>query len=226
MTFETSRSVLYLKRLVCIEHDNWDGTLASIREKGGKAGNDWVNNKESISSCWTYGKNAGDSNSNLIESVHSDVNREGVHCTLLGGLQKAQRFNTLKMNTLITYKNYGITLSYKTGHISKNVYSNLKHKANSQHRMLEGEDRKIECYNKKPPKSLNNLAKAKKAAIAKEQELLQEGRPEKRQKIKAELEKKQRAEGQALKAFEKQHTETTSLKKESGKVARIEYMMQ
>lgn len=44
--------------------------------------------------------NAGDSNSNLIESVHSDVNREGVHCTLLGGLQKGRLFDALKMKTL------------------------------------------------------------------------------------------------------------------------------
>jgi len=73
---------------------------------------DWVNDKESSQFffpgiCWERSFipldiwNAGDSNSNLIESVHSDVNREGVHCTLLGGLQKAQRFDALKMKTLI-----------------------------------------------------------------------------------------------------------------------------
>lgn len=43
---------------------------------------------------------AGDSNSNLIESVHSDANREGVHCTLLGGLSKGRHFDAMKMKTL------------------------------------------------------------------------------------------------------------------------------
>lgn len=28
-----------MRSLVCIEHDDWDGTLVAIREKGGKAGN-------------------------------------------------------------------------------------------------------------------------------------------------------------------------------------------
>lgn len=43
---------------------------------------------------------AGDSTSNLIESVHADVNREGVRCTLLGGVKKGEAFDTMKMRTL------------------------------------------------------------------------------------------------------------------------------
>jgi hypothetical protein len=43
---------------------------------------------------------AGDSNTNLVESVHRDVNREGVQCTLLGGLEKGQAFDAMKMRTL------------------------------------------------------------------------------------------------------------------------------
>lgn len=43
---------------------------------------------------------AGDSNSNLVESVHADVNREGISCTLIGGLKKGQGFDALKMKTL------------------------------------------------------------------------------------------------------------------------------
>jgi len=35
-----SEEVRWLMRgLVCLEHDDWEGTLATIREKGGKAGN-------------------------------------------------------------------------------------------------------------------------------------------------------------------------------------------
>jgi hypothetical protein len=43
---------------------------------------------------------AGQSHSNIIESVHADVNREGVRCTLLGGLKKGQLFDVQKMRTL------------------------------------------------------------------------------------------------------------------------------
>ncbi|KAJ7660838.1 hypothetical protein DFH06DRAFT_1400218 [Mycena polygramma] len=223
-----------MRSLVCVEHDDWDGTLAMIRQKGGKAGNDWVNDKESSQFffpgiCWERSHipldvwNAGDSNSNLIESVHADVNRDGVHCTLLGGLQKGQRFDALRMKTLITYEEYGITPSYKTGHMSENMYNNLKRKSNSQHHVLDGEDQKIERYNEKLLKSLDALDRAEKGVYAKQKELLEENRPEKRQKIEVELEKKQKTEERARKAFEKQHAERTSLKRGSGKVARLEY---
>lgn len=43
---------------------------------------------------------AGDSQSNLIESVHSDVNREGLHCTLVGGLIKGDRYDHMQASTL------------------------------------------------------------------------------------------------------------------------------
>jgi hypothetical protein len=43
---------------------------------------------------------AGDSTSNLIESVHADVNREGVGCTLVGGVKKGQAFDVMKMTSL------------------------------------------------------------------------------------------------------------------------------
>ncbi|KAJ6484352.1 hypothetical protein C8R47DRAFT_1072982 [Mycena vitilis] len=231
---QVSDEVKWLMRsLVCVEHEDWDGALGMIREKGGKAGNDWVNDKESCQFffpgiCWERSHipldiwNAGDSNSNLIESVHADVNRDGVHCTLLGGLQKGQKFDALRMKTLITYEEYGITPSYKTGHVSENMYTNLKRKSNTQHRILDGEDQKIERYNEKLLKSLDALDRAEKAVSAKQQELSDEDRPEKRQKIEAELEKKQKTEERARKTFEKQHTERASLKRGSGKVARLE----
>lgn len=43
---------------------------------------------------------AGDATSNVVESVHSDVNREGVQCTLLGGVRKGQLFDDMKMRSL------------------------------------------------------------------------------------------------------------------------------
>ncbi|KAJ7805363.1 hypothetical protein B0H14DRAFT_3485230 [Mycena olivaceomarginata] len=80
--------------------------------------------------------------------------------------------------TLNTYEEYGITPSYKTGHISENAYPNLKRKASSQHRVLAVEDQKIERYNEKLLKSLDTLAKAEQASDAKQQELAEEQWPE------------------------------------------------
>jgi len=44
---------------------------------------------------------AGERESNLVEGGHSDVNLEGLHCTLVGGIKKGQHFDNLKMKTLL-----------------------------------------------------------------------------------------------------------------------------
>ncbi|KAJ7262693.1 hypothetical protein B0H12DRAFT_1231133 [Mycena haematopus] len=77
-----------MRSLACIRHADWEGTIAKILAAGGKAGTDWVRDKESCQFafpgiCWEKSFiplavwNAGESNTNLIETVHSDVNREG-----------------------------------------------------------------------------------------------------------------------------------------------------
>lgn len=43
---------------------------------------------------------AGDNTSNVIESLHFDVNCEGKGCTLVGGMQMGHRFDLLKIRTL------------------------------------------------------------------------------------------------------------------------------
>jgi hypothetical protein len=72
---------------------------------------DWVADKESShfafeGMCWAKSFipkliwQAGERTSNLIESVHADVNREGIHCTLLGGVLKGEFYDALQMKTL------------------------------------------------------------------------------------------------------------------------------
>jgi hypothetical protein len=117
-----------MRSLICITHENWDYTLSQITLLGGKAAVgtqilqsfyplthirlDWVNDKFSShfifqGICWEKSCiplpvwQAGERHSNLIETVHRDVNREGVHCTLLGGIIRGQRFDALKMKTLL-----------------------------------------------------------------------------------------------------------------------------
>lgn len=90
--------------------------------------------------------------------------------------------------------------------------------ANTQHRVLTGEDQKIERYNERLVKSLDAVVKAEKAVSAKEQELLEESRPEKRQKLEGELQRKRKTEERARTTLEKQRMERSSLRKGSGKV--------
>ncbi|KAJ7848159.1 hypothetical protein B0H14DRAFT_2583179 [Mycena olivaceomarginata] len=48
---------------------------------------------------------AGDPHTNLIETVHRDTNREGVHCTLVGGVLLRQDYDELQWATLIASDN-------------------------------------------------------------------------------------------------------------------------
>lgn len=88
-----------------------------------------------------------DSTTNIIESVHADVNREGVSCTLCGGVEKGRHFDTLKFKTLLVrssryqftiysdngfdFKNWketGIRPLYQESHISISTSRSLKRK--------------------------------------------------------------------------------------------------
>ncbi|KAJ6527069.1 hypothetical protein B0H19DRAFT_970076 [Mycena capillaripes] len=144
-----------MRSLVCMEHSDWDGTIHQIRVLGGKPACDWVADKERShfafeGMCWAKSFipklvwQAGERTSNLIESVHADVNREGVHCTLLGGVLKGEFYDALQMKTLKAscsssfkskltlrsqaFEGTGIRSSYLTGHPAENAIKNLKRK--------------------------------------------------------------------------------------------------
>ncbi|KAG6819960.1 hypothetical protein H0H93_007040 [Arthromyces matolae] len=159
-----------MRSLVCIRHYDWEGTIRSIEEEGGKAGKDWVQDKfrsgfafEAM--CWAKSHipieiwRSGDSTSNVVESVHSDVNSEGVHCTLVGGVQKGRHFDQVKMNTLEAIESSGVRPSYQSGHISESVLRGIKRKYAAYHKRLEDEDRKIEVFNKKLKKAYDAVLK-------------------------------------------------------------------
>ncbi|KAJ7710726.1 hypothetical protein B0H17DRAFT_1123841 [Mycena rosella] len=82
---------------------------------------------------------AGDRTSNLIETAHADINREGVHCTLVGGILKGEFYDNFKMKTLKVFELSGIRPSYATGHPSENVLKNLKRKFSTYHNMADNE---------------------------------------------------------------------------------------
>ncbi|KAJ7816637.1 hypothetical protein B0H14DRAFT_3877805 [Mycena olivaceomarginata] len=163
-----------MRSLICLRHLDWDATIASIHQLGGKAGEDWVQDKirsKFAFEGWCWEKShipesvwrAGQSHSNLVESVHADVNREGVRCTLLGGLKKGQSFDAQKMRTLKMFEDFHIRPSYKSGHLSDNAMKSLKRKNASDHRNLAKEDDKISTHNEKVQKSYDAWQKASKA---------------------------------------------------------------
>lgn len=83
-----------------------------------------------------------DSTTNVLESLHADVNREGKFCSLVGGVKKGQLFDDMKLGSLevraVPMSNFfilkisqafettGIRPSYKSGHKSENISQGLK----------------------------------------------------------------------------------------------------
>ncbi|KAF8887650.1 hypothetical protein CPB84DRAFT_1849819 [Gymnopilus junonius] len=127
--------------LVCMEHKNWDGALALISSEGRKASRDWLNDKIRAKFafpgiCWEKSFIprsvwlSGNSTTNLIESMHFDVNLEGTSCTL----------NTISL---------GICASYQCGHMSESITRGIKHKSNSHQKMFATQAVAIEHSNKR-----------------------------------------------------------------------------
>ncbi|KAJ3752188.1 hypothetical protein EV360DRAFT_55673 [Lentinula raphanica] len=100
-----------MRSLDCIRHDNWDETLSDIRRLGGRAGENWVSDKEQSkfafpAICWEKSYipleiwQARRRESNVVEIVHANVNLEGTQCTLVGGVMKGKHFDLLKQCAL------------------------------------------------------------------------------------------------------------------------------
>ncbi|KAJ7676899.1 hypothetical protein DFH06DRAFT_976937 [Mycena polygramma] len=149
-----------MRSLMCIEHPDWDNTIHRIQVEGGTAGANWVADKIRSkfafpAMCWEKSFipksiwQVGDNTSNIIESVHADANREGISCTLVGGVKKGQHLDSLKMKTLSNWEQTGIRPTYARGHISESATRSLKRKAKQHHETLSREDARIETQNKR-----------------------------------------------------------------------------
>ncbi|KZP11654.1 hypothetical protein FIBSPDRAFT_913544 [Athelia psychrophila] len=143
-----------MRSLVCITHRDFEGCLREIALEGGKAGADWANDKicskfALAAICWERSLipklvwQTADSTTNIIESLHFDVNQEGKSCTLVGGVRKGQHFDKMKLQTLEAFELTGVHPSYKTGHTSDNILSRLEKNNDSKanDRMLSTQTR-------------------------------------------------------------------------------------
>ncbi|KAG6818895.1 hypothetical protein H0H93_000513 [Arthromyces matolae] len=160
-----------MRSLICVTHDNWEGTLNFIQTEGGKAGQDWVADKMRSKfafpgMCWEKSLiplqiwQTGDSNSNIIEGLHADVNREGTACTLVGGLMKGNHYDTMKLMGLKTHRKSGIRPSYRHGQLSETAIRKLIRKRRHQHNALTSQDDKIRNCNKQLATAHQKLKKA------------------------------------------------------------------
>ncbi|KAE9384455.1 hypothetical protein BT96DRAFT_950559 [Gymnopus androsaceus JB14] len=139
-----------------------------IRTLGGRAGQNWVLDKETSQfafpgMCWEKSFipmdiwQARRRESNIVEVVHANVNLEGKWCTLVGGMYKGKHYDLLKQQVLANRENFGIRESYSTKHSYENALRNVKRQSpvRGRKRKLGQEDAKIEGHNRKITELLN-----------------------------------------------------------------------
>ncbi|KAJ7284770.1 hypothetical protein C8J57DRAFT_1217153 [Mycena rebaudengoi] len=207
-----------MRSLVCVEHGDWDGTVRRICELGGKPAQDWVKNKETSQFvfegiCWAKSKiprdiwGAGDSTSNVGEIVHEDINREGLHLSLLGAYAKGLAFDTFKMNALRIYEGFGITPTYSSRHTSENAYLNLKRRDNQSQRAVALAELKLERFKEKLQNALDKLVRSERVVEGKRRQLALETNVDEQRKLWDALDKKVAATDKLRIAYEKLHAE-------------------
>ncbi|KAJ7860589.1 hypothetical protein B0H14DRAFT_3445994 [Mycena olivaceomarginata] len=160
-----------MRSLACIRHEDWAGTIARILCDGGKAAADWIRDKESCQFafpgiCWERSFiplpvwEAGDPHTNLVETVHSDVNRDGVHSTLLGGLLRGQDYDQMQRATLLQYERHGIRPSYKAVASITNAQKNVIRRDHRRSQQLQTTALAISTHNTSMVKSDAKLREA------------------------------------------------------------------
>ncbi|KAL0057090.1 hypothetical protein AAF712_016285 [Marasmius tenuissimus] len=140
---------------------NWE-------EKPGQLLSDWLADKESLpfvfpAICWEKSLIPRDiwfarpHSTNTAESVHRDVNREGVRCTLVGATKKGMHFDLLKLKSLKSFEDSGVRETYKSKHPFENALAALKKKDSFRRKSLGNANVKIRAHNEKIEASLRRL---------------------------------------------------------------------
>ncbi|KAK0493169.1 hypothetical protein EDD18DRAFT_1078941 [Armillaria luteobubalina] len=95
--------------LLCVQHPDWDGAIAYIEREGGASGRAWLNNKRDSKfalqgMCWEKSFiplsiwQAGDTTTNAVEMSHIDIYREGMPCSLVGGISRARHYDKMHLH--------------------------------------------------------------------------------------------------------------------------------
>ncbi|OSX56007.1 hypothetical protein POSPLADRAFT_1161553, partial [Postia placenta MAD-698-R-SB12] len=143
-----------MRSLVCLEHEDWEGTIEAIREQGGRVAANWIEDKlrskfafEGM--CWEKSFipqdiwQAGERHSNLIESQHADANREGTKCSLLGGIVRGRHLDVLKIKTLVASEDVGVRPSFQIHDGTRKAFQALKRQQKGRRKAHISQDTKI-----------------------------------------------------------------------------------
>ncbi|KAF6748810.1 hypothetical protein DFP72DRAFT_819855 [Ephemerocybe angulata] len=159
-----------MKSLICVSHDSWDETIAEIRQ-GGTAANNWINDKISSGfafpamcweksfipkAVWDYGHRT----TNVVESSHADVNREGISLSLVGAYATGYRFDVLKEKTAEALVQHGVKHGYSEQSAVQIEKRKIKRKAEAVHSQHEREDIAISQHNKRIRTEMETLARS------------------------------------------------------------------
>ncbi|KAL0571531.1 hypothetical protein V5O48_010432 [Marasmius crinis-equi] len=142
-----------MRSLHCIEHPNWDETIAAIRTLGEKAGSDWLADKESLpfafpALCWERSFIPRDiwlarpTSTNAVEAAHRDVNREG-------------------LKSLKIFEDSGVRESYGSKHLFESTSKNMQHKDTFRQKKFKSVDGKLNAHNEKVSGNGSKLTAAK-----------------------------------------------------------------
>ncbi|KAF5353020.1 hypothetical protein D9757_012737 [Collybiopsis confluens] len=163
-----------MRSLSCIRHDDWDGTISTIIHLGGQPAQSTFRYSQRIkfmiellrlglgqgalTICWEKSFipmeiwQARRRESNVVEIVHANVNREGTQCTLVGGVSKGQHYDLMKQRAVQDWEEFGIRESYSLKRTSENAIKNYKRKAYSRQKILNQDDSNIKIHNGKMEK--------------------------------------------------------------------------
>ncbi|KAF8497998.1 hypothetical protein JB92DRAFT_2817464 [Gautieria morchelliformis] len=155
-----------MRSLMCVKHKGWTAALDGICNEGGKVGSDWV--KEKYDTNFAFAAlcrelshipldvwQAGARNSNLIETLHADVNREGKSCTLLGAIQKGMHFDLMKLKSVI--HNTGIRPSYQSGASTQRIKKNICRERHARFKAFASADARIQASNDQVTRAAETL---------------------------------------------------------------------
>ncbi|KAJ3713589.1 hypothetical protein C8R42DRAFT_684404 [Lentinula raphanica] len=202
-----------MRSLVSVQHNEWEETVQAIQEHGGIAGQNWVADKIRAKFvfpgiCWEKSFipldiwNARERDSNVSEILHADVNREGVHCSLVGGIKKSMHYDHLKLISLKNLESMGIRESYKSKSSTERATRNLKRRSHNRNKRYHLADEKIALHNKKIEILWNKLQSATNKTRAKFELMQQDSTSE--QAAHRAWKKAKEQETRARVAFDKQ----------------------
>ncbi|KAK1230498.1 hypothetical protein PQX77_006426 [Marasmius sp. AFHP31] len=185
------------------------GSLSLAILKGKFIRTDWLGDKLSSkfafpALCWERSFipseiwRATDGTSNIIESLHQDALIDGGHCSLVGGVLKAKKYDLLQLQTHETSQNQGIPARYTQRTPTVRQYDSVRRKNRNRNNHLLAQDQRIQKQNDALLKAKNSVAAAKRKLDSTEGA----GAAEKRQKLESAYQKARGAYTKALQSSE------------------------